>query len=185
MEVILKKDVPNLGRLGDVVNVKPGYARNFLIPREMAVTASLGQKRHFEHQKRMIEALKKKVRKESEEKIDSFKTLKIKLKKRFNETGKMFGSVSAIEVLSLLNEKGYSFDKRDLSLPMIKGAGSYSVKLRLPGDVMTEFQLEIDAQNVTEKKSKKKSSSEATESLEAAEESESVTAEAAIEAKEE
>lgn len=161
MEVILKKDVPNCGRIGEVVNVKPGFARNFLLPRELAVVANLSNKRSLDHHKRLIEKEKAKVRASSEEAAKEVEKVKISFKKRFNESGRMFGTLTNLDLVQAFKEKGYEFDRRDFSLPEIKGVGSYQIKVRLPGDVMTQVEIKIEAlKDPSEKKaaSKKKSS---------------------------
>lgn len=156
MEVILKQDVANLGRIGDLVRVKNGYARNFLLPRQLAVVASTSQKAAFEHQKRLVEAHKKKVRKASEERLKEFEGIRVTIEKRLNESGKMFGSVSSVEVVTELHKKGLSFDRSDIELESIKTPGTYTAKLRLPGDVFAEIKVDIKGiEDSTEKKTKK------------------------------
>ena len=156
MEVILKQDVSNLGRIGDLVRVKPGYARNFLLPRELAVVASTSQKSAFEHQKRLIDAHKKKVQKNSQEKAKDFDGVRLTVERRVNEAGKMFGSVTANDIVDLLKEKNYSFVKADIEVEAIRSAGTYTVKLRLPGDVFAEIKIEVKGILEAEKKERVK-----------------------------
>jgi large subunit ribosomal protein L9 len=164
MEVILKRDVPNVGRIGEIVRVKNGYARNFLLPRSLAVVADKGNVRSLEHHKRLIEKEKAKVKAESEEKATQVKEVKLGLKKRFNEANKMFGSVTATELVDLLKTKGYTFDRRDIEIPDIAAEGTYEVKVRLPGDVYSTVELKIDA--IKEKKTKKKAAAKKTKKTE-------------------
>lgn len=159
MEVILNKDVSNLGRVGEIVNVTPGYARNFLLPRSMAIIASRSNKKFLEHQKRMVEAQKKKIRAESEVLATEIAKLSIKLKKRFNEQEKMFGSLNETEIVDALKKLGHQFDRRDVDLGDIREAGTHKIKVRLPGDVFAEVALTIEAMKV-EAKSVKKSKGE-------------------------
>lgn len=154
MEVILKRDVPNVGRIGEIVRVKNGFARNYLLPRSLAVVADAGNVKSLEHHKRVIEREKVKVKEESEAKAGDVEKLKITIKKRFNDQDKMFGSVTPLEVTEELKKKGHSFDKRDVEIPEIETAGTYKVKVRLPGDVFTELELKVEA--IKEKKAKKK-----------------------------
>ncbi len=156
MEVILKQDVAKLGRIGELVKVKNGYARNYLLPRDLAVVASTSQKAAFEHQKRLIEAHKKKVQKASEEKAKDFDGLRLSVERRMNEAGKMFGSVSTQDVSELLKEKGHDFSRTDIELETIKTPGTYTVKLRLPGDVFADIKLEVKGIEEAEKKAAKK-----------------------------
>lgn len=155
MEVILKKDVANVGRMGEVVRVRSGFARNFLVPRSLAVVASSGDKRNLEHQQRLIEKEKAKVREASQAKAGEIKKITVSLKKKFNEHNKMFGSVTSAEVAQLLKKEGHEFDRRDIELPELSGEGTFEVKVRLPGDVFTTIQLTIVAELVKEKKAAK------------------------------
>lgn len=156
MEIILRKDVPNVGRMGELVKVRNGYARNFLLPRELAVVANRGNRKSLEHHRRLIDLAKKKVVAESETKASDVQKIKLKVSKRFNEAGKMFGSVTSTELVDLLKSKGIEADRRDLEFDEIKEAGSYEIKLRLPGDVYSSFSLEVKAVQDEKAKSKKK-----------------------------
>ncbi|PIR23034.1 MAG: 50S ribosomal protein L9 [Deltaproteobacteria bacterium CG11_big_fil_rev_8_21_14_0_20_45_16] len=153
MEIILKKDVPNVGRIGELVNVRNGYARNFLLPRSLAVVAVKGNKTALDHQLKLVETDKKKLREESEEASKEFAKIKISLQKRFNDQNKMFGTISSTELVEELKSRGYVVDRRDLEIPEISGEGSFEIKVRLPGDVFTSFQLKIEAIKEKEKKS--------------------------------
>lgn len=155
MEVILNKDVSNLGRVGEIVDVSPGYARNFLLPRSMAIMASRSNKKFLEHQKRIVEAQKKKIRAESEVLAADITKLSIKLKKRFNEQEKMFGSLNETEVVEALKKLGHEFERRDIDLGDIREAGTHKIKVRLPGDVYAEIPLTIEAMKSQAKSSKK------------------------------
>lgn len=157
MEVILKQDVANLGRIGDLVKVKPGYARNFLLPRHLALVASTAQKASFEHQKRLVEAHKKKVQKASQEKVKEFDGIKLTAERRVNESGKMFGSVSTQDVLEMLIAKGHtSFQRSDIEMENVRAPGTFILKLRLPGDVFAEINLDVKGiEDPAEKKAKK------------------------------
>lgn len=174
MEVILKKDVPNVGRMGEIVDVRPGFARNFLLPRSLAILASKSNKRMLEHQRRLVESQKKKVRAESEERAKEISKIKITISRRFNEQDKMFGSINPQEIVEAIKEHGYEFDRRDIELGEIREAGTYEVRVRLPGDVYTQIQLKVEAIKEETKKAKKaKSAKKATKSAKAKKSSES------------
>ncbi|TVQ78826.1 MAG: 50S ribosomal protein L9 [Bradymonadales bacterium] len=156
MEVILKRDVPNVGRVGDLVRVKNGFARNYLLPRDLAAVANIGNKRNLEHHRRMIEAAKKKIRLESEERSKEVEKIKLKFERRFTETGKMFGAVTSTELLKELSDKHkLQLDRRDLDPNEIRAEGKHSLKLRLPGDVFTEIQIEVKVLKETKEKKEK------------------------------
>lgn len=146
MQVILKKDIPNIGRIGELVKVRAGYARNFLIPRSLAVAADAGNMKGLEHQKRVVDFHKKKVQKESESVAATMKGVQVSILRKFNEAGKMFGSISASDVASALTAQGYAVDRKDVDIPVVKAAGSYSVQVRLPGDVFASVSLSIEAE---------------------------------------
>jgi large subunit ribosomal protein L9 len=146
MQVILKKDIPQLGRIGELVKVKDGYARNFLIPRSLAMAASTGNLEELEHQKKLVDLHKRKVQKESEGVASTLKSVSITITRKFNDSGKMFGSIAASDVVEALAAKGHTFDRRDIEVEAIKAAGNHSVKVRLPGDVFTTIQLKVEAQ---------------------------------------
>jgi large subunit ribosomal protein L9 len=145
MQVILKKDIPQLGRIGELIKVREGYARNYLIPRSFAVPANGANLKNFEHQKRLVEVHKKKVQKESLASAEKFKGLSIKLERRFNEAGKMYGAVTSTDIAAELAKKEFVVDRRDVELEMIKAPGEYVVKVRLPGDVFAEITLALVA----------------------------------------
>lgn len=178
MQVILKKDIPQIGRIGELVKVRDGYARNFLIPRSLAVAANPENIRGFEHQKRIVEFHKKKVRKESEQAASGLKTLKVMIERRVNEAGKLFGSLSTSDVAAELDKQNFKVDRRDIEMEAIKTAGEYTLKIRLPGDVFAEISLTVKGikeavkgEGKTAKAGKKKSSkkADAEEGSEAAE----------------
>jgi len=144
MQVILKKDISQVGRMGEIVKVKSGYARNFLIPRSLAAAANEKNLRNVEHLKRIVDANKKKVQKESEKVAENFKKFSVKLERRVNESGKLFGSISPAEIVAELEKKDIKVDRRDVEIENIKTPGTYEIKVRLPGDVYASVKLIID-----------------------------------------
>ncbi len=155
MQVILKKDIPELGRIGETVKVREGYARNFLIPRSLAVVASTSNVRYSEHQKRLVAAHKKKVQKESQALAAQWSSIVVVLEKRFNESGKMFGAISTADISEALKKQKIDFDRRSIELEDIKTAGTHEVRLRLPGDVYVAIKLEVQAKEEKVAKEKK------------------------------
>ena len=116
VEIILRDDVPHLGKIGDVVRVKPGYARNFLFPRGLAVEANRKNLRMLEHQKRVIGAKAERERKEAEETAGRLDGLRLTARARAGEEGRLFGSVTNLDVERLLAEKGFPVDRRRIAL---------------------------------------------------------------------
>jgi large subunit ribosomal protein L9 len=152
MQVILKKDIPQLGRIGDLVRVREGYARNFLIPRAYAAAANPANLKNLEHQKRLVEVHKKKVQKDSQELAKLLEGVQIKIQRRFNEAGKMYGTLTGADIASELKKKDFHIDRRDADVEGIKTPGEHPVKVRLAGDVYASVTLVLEA--LQEKSSK-------------------------------
>lgn len=146
MEVILKKDIPALGRIGEIVRVREGYARNYLIPRSLAMMASASNRSQLEHHKLLVAVHKRKVQKESQELVESKKGLKAKLTRRFNESGKMYGAVTASDLVEEFTKLGLTADKRDLDFVSPKAPGPFEVKVRFPGDVILSVSVTLEAE---------------------------------------
>ena len=145
MQVILKKDIPQLGRIGELIKVREGYARNFLIPRAYAVPANPGNLKGLEHQKRLVNAHKKKVQKESEVVAGKIKGTSVEIERRFNEAGKMYGAITGTDIAIELKKKDVVVDRKDLEFEAIKAPGDYEIKVRLAGDVYTSISLTVSA----------------------------------------
>ena len=132
MKVILQKDVLNLGEAGDIKEVATGYARNFLLPNKLVISASASSQRAAEHHKRLIKIKKDKRKKTNEQMTQSLSGLERKITAQAGEEDKLFGSVTAIDIAKKLKEQGYDFDKRKISLETpIKKLGTYDVMLKL------------------------------------------------------
>lgn len=143
MQVILKSDIPNLGRIGELAKVRPGYARNFLIPRGMAIAANPSNVAEFEHHKKLVELHKKKVQKESEAAAQKISEMKVSIQRRVNAQGKLFGQLNPAEIAQELSKKNLKLDRRDIEIDTIRNEGTYEVKVRLPGDVYATISLEV------------------------------------------
>jgi len=147
MQVILKDDVRDLGDVGDIVNVKPGYARNYLFPRGLAVYADRRQMNRLEHEKRLIEAKVRQTRDLAEKFAEQFKGFALIVRKAAGESGKLFGSVTTMEIESLLNEKGFPIERRQITLEEnIKTLGKSQATLRLHRDVVITLNIEVIAE---------------------------------------
>jgi large subunit ribosomal protein L9 len=144
MQVILREDVRHLGYVGDVISVKSGYARNFLFPRGFAVHADARQLNRLEHEKRLIEVKLQKTRSEAERLAEKFRGFGLVVKKSAGEGEKLFGSVTTMEVESLLNEKGFSVERRQIIMSEnLKTLGSHKIQLRLHRDVIVDLNVEV------------------------------------------
>lgn len=147
MQVILREDINHLGDVGDVVNVKAGYARNFLLPRGLAVLANDRQVKRVEHEKRLISKKIERMRGEAEERKKSLDKIVLVVRKAAGESGKLFGSVTTIEIDALLKEQGYEINRRKLVLPEnIKTVGEHKVGIKLHRDVTAAITVIVQAE---------------------------------------
>ena len=146
VEVILRDDVPNLGKIGDVVRVKPGYARNFLLPRGLAIEANSKNLRVLEHQKRVIGAKADRDRKSAEIQAKQIDGLELRVQARAGEEGRLFGSVTNLDVERLLAARGVTVDRRRIQLDEpIKQLGTYPVVVLMGRDVRATVQVVVEA----------------------------------------
>ena len=140
MEVILKQDVKNLGYKDDVVNVKPGYGRNFLIPKGLAEIATVSTK------KQLTETVKQRAFKEQKLKTAaSLKDMIVKVGAKAGETGKIFGSVTSVQLADAIKKLGYEVDRKNITLSEVgvKTLGTYTAQVRLHKDVIATVNFEV------------------------------------------
>ncbi|ATB49324.1 50S ribosomal protein L9 [Corallococcus macrosporus] len=144
MKVILREDIENLGKSGELVTVKDGYGRNFLLPRKKAVLASEQNLRQLEHEKAVIAARNAKLKGAAEEQAKKIGAIKVSIKRRVGEQDKLFGSVTALDIAEAVAAEGQSIDRRHIHLPEpIKALGNYEVELRLHREVVAKIKLEV------------------------------------------
>jgi large subunit ribosomal protein L9 len=147
VEVVLKDNLEHLGSIGDVVRVRRGYARNFLLPRGLAVVASRGNVRQIEHEKAIQAQRIAKLRSAQEEVVLELGKVTVMIAKEAGEDGKLFGSVTSNDVLEALKAKGVEVevDKKKLVMPdqTIKEVGSYEVGVKLPYGLTAIVKLEV------------------------------------------
>ncbi len=147
VEVILRDDVPSLGKIGQVVRVKPGYARNFLLPRGLAVEANSKNLHVLEHHKRVIGAKAERERKAAEGLAQKLGSLKLTVQARAGEEGRLFGSVTNLDVERLLADRGFQVDRRRIQLAEpIKQLGTYPIVIQLGRDVRATVELIVAAE---------------------------------------
>lgn len=148
MEIILKQDMPGLGHKDDIVAVKDGYGRNYLIPNGMAILATDNSRKiHSENLKQRAHK-ETKLREIAEEIARKLSEVKITIGAKTSTSGKIFGSVNTIQLAEALQSQGYEIDRKDISLPgdVIKEVGSYKATIKLHRDVKTEIEFEIIAE---------------------------------------
>jgi len=136
MKIILKEDVERLGQRGEIVTVKDGYARNYLIPRKLALVATAGNLRIFEEGKKQLGVRENKSQRLAEQLAKKLKSVSITASVAVGEEDRVFGSVTAQTISNLLKEKGFDVDKKKILLEEpIKALGVYTIPLRLYHDV--------------------------------------------------
>lgn len=147
MEVILLQDLRGIGQRGDVVNVKPGFARNYLIPQGRGLTATPANLKYYEEQKTRIDLRHEQKRDEAAARASEIAGTKITIAKRVGDSETLYGSVTAAEIAMELEAKGITVDKRRLDLGGgIKTLGDYVVHLDLHPEVVAEVQVSIVAE---------------------------------------
>jgi large subunit ribosomal protein L9 len=148
VQVVLTEDVSNLGKTGDLVKVRSGYARNFLLPRGVAVLATRRNIRQLEHEKQVAMARAAKLREEAKGLAEALAELTLQITKQAGEEGKLYGSVTAAEVADALRDKGYEVDRRKVQMPdqPIKELGTYDIGAKLGPSVTATFKVEVVAE---------------------------------------
>ena len=142
MKIILRQDYDPLGRMGDVVFVKDGYARNFLIPKQIAVTATPKNVKILEEEQKMLHRRQDKDRRHAETLAQEMETVSLTATVSVGEEDRVFGSVTAQTIADLLKEKGYEIDKRKILLDEpIKALGVYTVPLKLHADIEAKIRV--------------------------------------------
>lgn len=142
MEVILRQSVEKLGAPGDVVKVSNGYARNYLLPRGIAVIATEGNKKQIEAQRQRLEAAEDVRRQQAQEQATTIEQVSLTFSARVGEEGKLFGSVTAGDIVQQLEALGHRIEKRQVDLhEPIKALGVYRVPIRLHTDVKPEIKV--------------------------------------------
>lgn len=144
MKVILKESYMNLGEAGDVVDVRPGYARNYLLPEKIAVTATKANIQYFQDKVKEMEAKKLKERDNAKRVAESLSKVTLTLKKKVSEDGKLFGSITTKELEAEFAKAGTPVDRRQIVLGThIKMAGDYSILVKLVGGLRANVPLHV------------------------------------------
>ena len=142
MELILIKDVEHLGKLGDVVNVKKGYARNYLFPRKLALETTETNKKVVEKEKLKVEKKKKEGKKEAEELVEKLEKISLTIPVQVGEKDKLYGSITTQDIANLLKEEGFDIDKKKIELPTpIKALGIYNIKIKLAPEIIATVKV--------------------------------------------
>ncbi|HXH25017.1 MAG TPA: 50S ribosomal protein L9 [Vicinamibacterales bacterium] len=144
MEVILRQHVDHLGRRGDIVKVADGYARNYLLPRKLALPATEANKKHLERERKILEMREAEEKAQAEAIAARLANIDITIPRRVGETEQLYGSVTAADIAEFLRGKGFDVDRRKLILPEpIKSLGDHEVPLKLHREVTVPLVVHV------------------------------------------
>jgi large subunit ribosomal protein L9 len=147
MEVILREHVDNLGRRGDVVKVAEGYARNYLLPRKLALAVTEANKRQIERERAVAEARELEEKTQAEAVAQRLKQTEISIARRVGENDTLYGSVTSADIVQALQGKGFDVDKRKIQLPEpIKALGESTVPVKLHREVVAQLVVKVVAE---------------------------------------
>jgi len=147
MEIILKEDIKTLGYKNDIVSVKGGYGRNFLIPQGLAIVASKSNRKMVEENIRQASHKAEKIKKDAEELAAKIGAITLELGAKAGEKGKIFGSITAIQVAEALKDKGFNIDRKDITFKtQIKEIGEYEVILDLHKEIKHSINIKVVAE---------------------------------------
>ena len=143
-KVLLREDVDDLGARGEIVRVRAGYARNYLLPRNLAVEASTGNVKGIEAERAALLKKEAKERSTAEAQSQKMSSLVLEIKRKSGEQGALYGSVTSMDVAEALKEKGYEIDRHRIHLrEPLKRLGEYSVPVRLHREVTIDLQVKV------------------------------------------
>ncbi|HKQ74648.1 MAG TPA: 50S ribosomal protein L9 [Blastocatellia bacterium] len=149
MELLLNEDVDNLGVRGDLVKVKPGYGRNYLLPRGLAVQATPGNKKQIELQRRSLLKKEAKERDTATQQADLLKEVTLEFSRKVGEHGILYGSVTSMDIADAFAAKGYEVDRRRILLKdPIKEPGEFEVPIKLHREVTTQIKVVVRNEEV-------------------------------------
>jgi large subunit ribosomal protein L9 len=148
MEVILREHVDNLGRRGDVVKVTPGYARNYLLPRKLALAVNDNNKRQIEREKKLAEARDMEERSAAEAVAARLAALDVDIARRVGENNTLYGSVTSADIAQALHARGFEVDKRKITLAdPLKALGETIVPIKIHRDVTAQVKVRVVAES--------------------------------------
>jgi len=148
VNIILKENVEGLGIIGDLVSVKPGYARNFLVPKGLAIVANERNVKELEHQKRQLTRKLEKVTKDAEAIKTRIEKLSCEFTQRASEEGKLFGSVTSMDLEEKIQAAGIEVDRKKIQLAEpIKSLGEHVINIKLDAGVVAELKVVVNAED--------------------------------------
>ena len=147
MKIILREDIYNLGKSGELVSVKEGYARNYLFPRNLAMMASSANVHQLEHEKKVIELRQQKLKGGAQDQAKKLEGVKVLIKRKVGDQNKLFGSVTALDIAEALSAAGHKLDRRLIHLPgPIRAVGAFPVEVRLHREVTAQLTVNVEGE---------------------------------------
>ena len=144
MDVILRQHVDNLGERGQIVKVADGYARNYLLPRKLALPVTEGNKRHVERERKIVETREAEEKGQAEAMASRLSAVEVTIARRVGDTDQLYGSVTAADIAEFLKAKGFEVDRRKLVLAdPIKNIGDHNVPLKLHRNVTVPLKVKV------------------------------------------
>lgn len=149
VEVIIVENIPTLGRIGEIVKVRAGYARNYLIPRKLAIPATGKNIKELEHHKRMLERKRELFRQHLMSTAEKLNSMTITLKRKVAEESKLYGSVSAMDILDALHEMGFKeLNRKNIMLEQpIKTLGEFDVPIRIDAEIKAQIKVIVEPED--------------------------------------
>jgi large subunit ribosomal protein L9 len=148
IQVVLQQDVDKVGTSGEVVRVRPGFARNYLLPRQLAVPATSAAVHRIEHEKAVALVKADKAKKEAREVADKMSAVTLNITLKAGEDGRLFGSVTAKDIETAAKARGLTIDRKRIQLAEpIKNTGSYAITVKLVSDVVATLKVEVVAKS--------------------------------------
>ena len=164
MEVILRQYVEHLGKRGDIVKVAAGYARNYLLPRKLALAATDGNKRHVERERKIMEVKEADEKSQASAIASRIEAIDVVITRRVGDTEQLYGSVTSADIAEFLKGKGFEIDRRKLILPEpIKTVGTHPVPLKLHRDVTVTINVQVTKEGANASAAPAAAPAEATE----------------------
>jgi large subunit ribosomal protein L9 len=143
MHVVLTEDLANIGKSGELVRVRPGYARNYLVPRGLAISATAENVARIEHEKKVVESKNAKLKSEAQQLADKLKSVKITIERPVGEGDRLYGSVTSRDIEEALAAQSFVVDRRRITMEPLKTLGTHQVSIRLATSVTATVEVTV------------------------------------------
>jgi large subunit ribosomal protein L9 len=143
IHVVLTEDLANVGKSGELVRVRPGFARNYLVPRGLAISATAENVARIEHEKKVVEARNAKLKSEAQQLAEKLNAVKITIERPVGEGDRLYGSVTSRDIEEALAAKGYVVDRRRIAMEPLKTLGAHPVSIRLATSVTATVEVTV------------------------------------------